>query len=67
MISRGGGTGPRACAAVGEIVTAMVLFQWHRSSTAMVLNTRGVNVNPASLNSWLDSNGGYESGCDIVW
>jgi hypothetical protein len=37
------------------------------SSVAMILNTRGVNVNPGSLNSWLDSNGGYADGCDIYW
>jgi hypothetical protein len=37
------------------------------SSTAMMLKTKGVNVDPGSLNSWLKSNGGYASGCDIVW
>ena len=33
----------------------------------MVLNTRGVNVNPGTLNSWLDGHGGYADGCDIYW
>jgi len=37
------------------------------SSVAMILRTRGVNVNPDSLNSWLRNNGGYADGCDIVW
>jgi len=37
------------------------------SSVAMILSTRGVSTNPADLNNWLRNNGGYESGCDIVW
>jgi len=37
------------------------------SDVAMMLNSRGVNTNPDALNSWLLANGGYESGCDIVW
>lgn len=37
------------------------------SSVAMMLATKGASVNPASLDSWLTRNGGYESGCDIVW
>eukprot|EP00043_Microstomoeca_roanoka_P018980 m.207899 g.207899 ORF g.207899 m.207899 type:complete len:185 (+) comp16921_c1_seq3:2136-2690(+) len=37
------------------------------SSVAMLLNTRGVGFNPASLNNWLIQNGGYESGDLIVW
>eukprot|EP01110_Echinostelium_bisporum_P011368 TRINITY_DN51_c0_g1_i1.p1 TRINITY_DN51_c0_g1~~TRINITY_DN51_c0_g1_i1.p1 ORF type:complete len:155 (-),score=55.27 TRINITY_DN51_c0_g1_i1:16-435(-) len=37
------------------------------SSVAMILATRGVSVDPSSFNSWLDGNGGYESGCGIIW
>jgi len=37
------------------------------SSVAMMLSTKGVNVNPGTLNSWLKQNGGYASGCDIYW
>lgn len=32
----------------------------------MMLATKAGGVDPGSLNSWLDSNGGY-SGCDIYW
>ena len=28
---------------------------------------QGVKKDPGSLNSWLKSNGGYASGCNIVW
>lgn len=34
---------------------------------AMLLKTNGVNVNPGQLNTWLTSNGGYSSGCLIIW
>ena len=37
------------------------------SSVAMALNTRGANVNPGSLNSWLKSHGGYVSSNLLVW
>jgi len=37
------------------------------SSVAMMLATKGVGVDPGSLNSWLDDNGGYANGCDIIW
>eukprot|EP01111_Echinosteliopsis_oligospora_P010444 TRINITY_DN3244_c0_g1_i1.p1 TRINITY_DN3244_c0_g1~~TRINITY_DN3244_c0_g1_i1.p1 ORF type:complete len:194 (-),score=40.90 TRINITY_DN3244_c0_g1_i1:112-693(-) len=37
------------------------------SSVAMILSTRGWKGNPGTLNSWLDSNRGYEGGCDILW
>jgi len=37
------------------------------SDVAMLLTTRGVNLNPDQLNSWLLGHGGYVSGCDIVW
>ena len=50
-----------ACAGVWCVACAV------SSSVAMILNTRGVNVNPGTLNAWLDSNGGYADGCDIYW
>ncbi|EGD79723.1 hypothetical protein PTSG_10707 [Salpingoeca rosetta] len=37
------------------------------SSVAMLLHTRGVSVDPGSLNNWLIHNGGYASGDLIVW
>ena len=37
------------------------------SSVAMILKTKGTNKDPSSLNSWLKNNGGYASGCNIVW
>jgi len=37
------------------------------SSVAMMLNTKGVNVDPGSFNTWNQHNGGYASGCDIIW
>jgi len=37
------------------------------SSVAMYLATRGWSGNPGTLNAWLDKNGGYADGCDIVW
>lgn len=37
------------------------------TSVAMILQTKGAGQDPASLNSWLKSNGGYASGCNIVW
>jgi hypothetical protein len=37
------------------------------SSVAMMLNTKGAGTDPAALNTWLGSHGGYASGCNIVW
>jgi len=37
------------------------------SSVAMMLTTKGANLNPGQFNDWLTSHGGYESGCDIYW
>jgi len=37
------------------------------SSVAMMLSTKGVNINPEGFNNWLKGNGGYVSGCDIAW
>jgi len=37
------------------------------SCVAMALSTKGYDINPGTLNSWLDGHAGYESGCDIVW
>eukprot|EP01012_Entosiphon_sulcatum_P002857 TRINITY_DN1070_c0_g1_i1.p2 TRINITY_DN1070_c0_g1~~TRINITY_DN1070_c0_g1_i1.p2 ORF type:complete len:221 (+),score=34.69 TRINITY_DN1070_c0_g1_i1:40-702(+) len=37
------------------------------SSVAMMLATKGISTNPSNLNNWLKSNGGYVSGCDIIW
>jgi hypothetical protein len=37
------------------------------SSVAMMLKTKGANVDPSSLDSYLTKNGGYASGCNIVW
>ncbi len=57
----------QCCARVCPDVLLMRTLAAPGSSVAMILNTRGVNVNPGSLNSWLASHGGYESGCDIIW
>ena len=32
-----------------------------------MLATKGVGVNPSSLDIWLSDNGGYYDGCDIIW
>jgi len=37
------------------------------SSVAMMLNTKGAALDPSSFNTWLIHNGGYVSGCDIIW
>jgi len=37
------------------------------SSVAMMLDTKGYKTDPLQLNNWLASNGGYASGCDIIW
>ncbi len=37
------------------------------SSTAMILATKGININPSSLDDWLSNNGGYANGCDLIW
>jgi hypothetical protein len=37
------------------------------TSVAMFLNRKGCPKDPGTLNSWLKSNGGYASGCNIVW
>lgn len=33
----------------------------------MLLKTNGVNINPGQLNTYLTQNGGYSSGCSIIW
>ena len=37
------------------------------SSMAMMLATRGVGVDPSSLDIWLSDNGGYYNGCELLW
>ncbi len=37
------------------------------SSVAMMLRTKGVDVDPASLDKYLTYNNGYSNGCDINW
>lgn len=37
------------------------------TSVAMMLKTKGANVDPSSLDSFLTHNGGYASGCNIIW
>lgn len=37
------------------------------SSAAMLLATRGVSVDPSSLDIYLSDNGGYVDGCDLIW
>jgi len=37
------------------------------SSVAMMLATKGIGTNPGVLDAWLTQNGGYASGCLIVW
>lgn len=37
------------------------------TSTAMILATKGVSVDPSSLDEWLSNNNGYEDGCDLIW
>lgn len=37
------------------------------TSTAMILATKGVNINPSSLDDWLSNNGGYFNGCELIW
>ncbi len=37
------------------------------TSTAMILATKGVNINPSSLDDWLSNNGGYFNGCELYW
>jgi hypothetical protein len=37
------------------------------SSLAMALKTKGTDVNPGSLNSWLKAHGGYVGGDELVW
>ncbi len=37
------------------------------TSVAMMLKTKGVNVDPSSLDAWLTNNGGYAGGCNIYW
>jgi hypothetical protein len=37
------------------------------SSVAMILQTKGASKDPHTLNDWLNGNGGYASGCNIVW
>jgi hypothetical protein len=66
-----------AMSSVAMILTTKVIF--HLSSvpfpslfhcllrTVLLDLHQGVNKNPGNLNSWLKSNGGYASGCNIVW
>eukprot|EP01033_Poteriospumella_lacustris_P010290 gene10290-7308_t len=37
------------------------------TSVAMMLKTKGASVDPSSLDSYLTKNGGYASGCNIIW
>lgn len=37
------------------------------TSVAMMLTTKGANVDPGSLDVYLSDNGGYVNGCDIIW
>ncbi len=37
------------------------------TSVAMMLKTKGANVDPSSLDSYLTQHGGYASGCNIIW
>jgi len=37
------------------------------SSVAMILKTRGVDVNPGTLNTWLKSHHGYAGGDELEW
>mmetsp|Transcript_9147 Transcript_9147/g.21952 ORF Transcript_9147/g.21952 Transcript_9147/m.21952 type:complete len:226 (+) Transcript_9147:52-729(+) len=37
------------------------------SSVSMILKTLGVPTDPGALDHWLTTNGGYASGCEIVW
>ncbi len=37
------------------------------SSVAMILRTKGVDINPLSFNSWLDKNSGYSGNCNLIW
>ena len=37
------------------------------SSVAMILQTKGCNKTPSTLNTWLKGNGGYANGCEIYW
>lgn len=37
------------------------------SSVAMMLKTKGANVDPASSDVYLTQHGGYANGCDIIW
>jgi hypothetical protein len=37
------------------------------SSVSMIQRTKGANVNPGTLNSWLRGHGGYVSGDLLVW
>jgi len=37
------------------------------SSVAMILKTKGTDVNPGTLNSWLRNHNGYEGGDELMW
>lgn len=37
------------------------------TSVAMMLATKGVSIDPSSLDIYLSNNGGYSGGCDIIW
>jgi hypothetical protein len=33
----------------------------------MMLATKGIDVNPSTLDIWLSDNGGYYDGCGLLW
>ena len=37
------------------------------TSVAMMMNTKGKISDPAALNTWLKTHGGYVSGCSLLW
>jgi hypothetical protein len=37
------------------------------AAVAMLLKSKGAIVDPAKLNAWLKANGGFASGCLIIW
>jgi hypothetical protein len=37
------------------------------TSATMLLATKGIAVDPGSLDNWLSYNGGYWDGCDLIW
>jgi hypothetical protein len=37
------------------------------TSVAMMLTSKGTNMDPGALDSYLTRNGGYANGCEIIW